>query len=155
MAGFVFQLIIMIKQERAVAYKRLVAKFYNKKFLNCVNLMRYYKVIPKILLITSLIASHSFAISLNTPLIQTNVFRESMETNVDTSKAAPDNAWKALVGPISSVMVLGGIMALPINIARYADNGEEGPKNKEKEGIVISSVMLALGITGLVFAITF
>ena len=90
--GFVFQLIIMIKQERAVAYKRLVAKFYNKMFLNCVNLMRYYKVIPKILLITSLIASHSFAISLNTPLIQTNVFRESMETNVDTSKAAPDNA---------------------------------------------------------------
>lgn len=124
MAGFVFQLIIMIKQERAVACNRLVAKFYNKKFLNDVNLMRYYKVIPKILLITSLIASHSFAISLNTPLIQTNVFRESMETNVDTSKAAPDN-------------------------------GEEGPKNKEKEGIVISSVMLALGITGLVFAITF
>ena len=106
MAGFVFQLIIMIKQERAVAYNRLVAKFYNKKFSNCVNLMRYYKVIPKILLITSLIASHSFAISLNTPLIQTNVFRESMETNVDTSKAAPDNAWKALVGPISSVILI-------------------------------------------------
>ena len=47
MAGFVFQRIIMIKQERAVACNRLVAKFYNKKFLNCVNLMRYYKVIPK------------------------------------------------------------------------------------------------------------
>ncbi len=117
--------------------------------------MMNFKITPIILLIIALSTSHSFAISLNTPLIQTNVFRESMETNVDTSKAAPDNAWKALVVPISSVMVLGGIMALPINIARYADNGEEGPKNKEKEGIVISSVMLALGITGLVFAITF
>ena len=145
----------MIKQERAVACNRLVAKFYNKKFLNCVNLMRYFKVIPIIILIISLSASHSFAISLNTPLIQTNVFKESVKTNVDTSKTTPDNSWKALVGPLSFVMVLGGIMALPINIARYADNGEEGPKNKEKEGIVISSVMLAVGITGFVFAITF
>lgn len=113
------------------------------------------KITPIILLIIALSTSHSFAISLNTPLIQTNVFRESMETNVDTSKAAPDNAWKALVIPISSVMVLGGIMALPINIARFTDKDELGPKTKEKEGIVISSVMLALGITGLVFAITF
>ena len=145
----------MIKQERAVACNRLVAKFYNKKFLNCVNLMRYFKVIPIIILIISLSASHSFAISLNTPLIQTNVFKESVKTNVDTSKTTPDNAWKVLVVPISSVMVLGGIMALPINIARFTDKDELGPKTKEKEGIVISSVMLALGITGLVFAITF
>ena len=108
--------------------------------------MRYFKVIPIIILIISLSASHSFAISLNTPLIQ---------TNVDTSKTTPDNAWKALVVPISSVMVLGGIIGLPINIARFTDKDELGPKTKEKEGIVISSVMLALGITGLVFAITF
>ena len=117
--------------------------------------MMNLKITPIILLIIALSTSHSFAISLNTPLIQTNVFRESMETNVDTSKAAPDNAWKVLVVPISSVMVLGGIMALPINIARFTDKDELGPKTKEKEGIVISSVMLALGITGLVFAITF
>ena len=31
MAGFVFQLIIMIKQEWALACSQLVAKFYNKK----------------------------------------------------------------------------------------------------------------------------
>ena len=117
--------------------------------------MRYFKVIPIIILIISLSASHSFAITLNTPLIQTNVSRESVETNVDTSKTTPDNSWKALVGPLSFVMVLGGIMALPLNIARYADEGEEGPKTKEKEGIVMSSVMLALGITGLVFTIAF
>ena len=117
--------------------------------------MRYFKVIPIIILIISLSASHSFAISLNTPLIQTNVFKESVKTNVDTSKTTPDNSWKALVVPISSVMVLGGIMALPMNIARFTDKDELGPKTKEKEGIVISSVMLALGITGLVFAITF
>lgn len=113
------------------------------------------KITPIIILIIALSTSHSFAISLNPPLIQTNEFKESVQTDINTSKSTPDNAWKALVVPISSVMVLGGIMALPINIARYADNGEEGPKNKEKEGIVISSVMLALGITGLVFAITF
>ena len=117
--------------------------------------MRYFKVIPIIILIISLSASHSFAISLNTPLIQTNVFKESVKTNVDTSKTTPDNAWKALVGPLSFVMVLGGIIGLPINIARFTDKDELGPKTKEKEGIVISSVMLALGITGLVFAITF
>ena len=117
--------------------------------------MRYFKVIPIIILFVSLSISHSFAVSLNTPLVQTNAFRESVETNVDTSKTTPDNSWKALVAPISSVMVLGGIMALPMNIARYADNGEEGPKTKEKEGIIISSVMLALGITGLVFTRAF
>ena len=154
MAGFVFQLIIMIKQERAVACSRLIAKlksiFYFVKVL-----MRYFKVIPIIILIISLSASHSFAISLNTPLIQTNVFKESVKTNVDTSKTTPDNSWKALVVSISSVMVLGGIMALPINIARFTDKDELGPKTKEKEGIVISSVMLALGITGLVFTIAF
>ena len=87
--------------------------------------------------------------------MQSIVFKESVKTNVDTSKTTPDNTWKALVTPISSVMVLGGIMALPINIARYADKGEEGPKTKEKEGIVMGSVMLALGITGLVFTIAF
>lgn len=134
---------------------RSIAKFYNKKFLNCVNLMRYFKVIPIIILIISLSASHSFAISLNTPLIQTNVFKESVKTNVDTSKTTPDNSWKAVVGPLSSVLTLYGIIGLTVNIARFTDNGEEGTKSKEREGIVLSSVMLALGVTGLVFAITF
>ena len=129
---------------------KLKAFFYFVKVL-----MRYFKVIPIIILFVSLSISRSFAISLNTPLIQTNVFRETIDTNVDASKTTPDNSWKELVTPISFVMVLGGIMALPINIARYADKGEEGPKTKEKEGIVIGLVMLALGITGLVFTIAF
>ena len=58
--------------------------------------MMNLKITPIILLIIALSTSHSFAISLNTPLIQTNVFRESMETNVDTSKAAR-NPWKQML----------------------------------------------------------
>jgi len=113
------------------------------------------KITPIIILIIALSTSHSFAISLNPPLIQTNEFKESVQADINTSKSTPDNSWKAVVGPLSSVLTLYGIIGLTVNIARFTDNGEEGTKSKEREGIVLSSVMLALGVTGLFFAISF